>query len=88
MLIGVITIYVMCITLHIMMLPGEILSDYAKYVNFDHMIPKPIKKLMTCAPCISFWVTAFFVVAYQDWENAFIPFAMFIAVYLTSRYIR
>lgn len=74
------------ITLHIVMLPGELVSGVKKYV-FDHgqkshWITAMFLKLLTCPKCLSFWVS---LIAFQD---VLLSCLCFITLYLAEKFIK
>ena len=69
-------------TLHITMMPGEILQAYARFVNFNDRLPNEAKKLLTCAACIGFWTSLIID------RNIELSCAVFIAVYFFQKYVK
>lgn len=68
-----------------MIQPSEILAPYARYIYQSNLDPL-LKKLLVCPYCIAFWSSLAYVI-YID-EYIFIPFGVFIVVYLITKQIK
>lgn len=80
-----ISIILFCIVFHVSKMPGEIMAPYAKMIYLSKLKGWQ-KKILTCASCISFWMSLIVVLYYK--ESISYVFGVYLIVYFITRYIK